>query len=129
MRPFTVALLPFFFPLVTSGGQPNKIDPPPPPPPQQSLPPQALNKGIYGPVDNRLDQSDPAVPAAMVAVGSQSTVALVAKQNLIYDAITNTWGAAAPARSLQVQYSLCAQDNGTTAPFADQLALSSCSGT
>eukprot|EP01047_Picozoa_sp_COSAG01_P044496 COSAG01_NODE_4026_length_5425_cov_30.919264_3_plen_123_part_01 len=123
MRPFTVALLLFFCPLATSGGQPNKIHPPPPPPPQ------ALNKGIYGLIDNRLDQSDPAVSAVMAAVGSQSTVALVAKQNLIYDAITNTWGAAAPVRSLQVQYSLCAQDNGTTAPFADQLALSSCSGT
>jgi hypothetical protein len=132
MNPITMALLLLLCSPPTAGGQQlNKDDPPPlrvsslSPSPS----PPALTKGVYGSIDNRLDESDPAIPVVIATVGSQSTVALVPKTKLIYHASTNTWGAAASVTTLQAGFNLCTQDNGTAAPFKDQLVPSDCSGT
>jgi hypothetical protein len=88
-------------------------------------------KGIYGATDNRLDESASSGISAALRTAALSTVALVPKAAIVYNAGTNTWGAASTVQTLQASYSLCATDataGGATA-FKDQLTPSSCSGT
>lgn len=88
-------------------------------------------KGIYGATDNRLDESATSGISAALRTAAASTVALVPKTAIVYNAGANTWGAAATVQTLQESYNLCDTDatTGTTTAFKDQLTPSSCSGT
>ena len=97
------------------------------------------HKGVYG-TDDRTDETraaacvgeacEGAISAPLRAVGSASTVALIPRSRLSYDARTNSW---VPRSSMTLgeAFNMCPADSttGTATRFVNQPTPASCSGT
>ena len=97
------------------------------------------HKGVYG-TDDRTDETraaacvgeacEGAISAPLRAVGSASTVALIPRRRLSYDARTNSW---IPRSSMTLgeAFNMCPADSttGTATRFVNQPTPASCSGT
>jgi hypothetical protein len=100
---------------------------------------EASDKGVYG-TDDRTDESrattcvgetcEGSLSDALRSVGSGSTVALVPRRKLRYDADTNSW-IPTSASTLGSGHNLCETDltTGEATRFAEQPIPASCSGT